>query len=147
MQENASAIADDLDRLDQEYEHGQLNDLDQALRKVLCARRQDIREFQDRQTSLLGQVVDDDLAIRLYLLEKQAVDLRLEVQAQLSEIDKEKWYRREHGSGQSDREIVMEWIKEHAAGWRDYRTTAYIYVFDRNRDAYLACFRGEDHSP
>ena len=135
---------DDLDRIVEEYTAGELDGLTQALCRVFRKRKSEILEFKRRQCELFDREIDDDLAVRLYLLEKQAVDLSLDVQAQLREIERERWYQREKGSQKTDKEITMEWIHHHAAGWRAYRTTAYIYVYDQNRDYLLDCLLGEE---
>jgi|GEM_PF-2121788 len=131
---------DDLDRIAEEYAAGELDELAEALCRVFRLRRDEILEFKRCQCEQLNRNINDDLALRLYLLEKQAVDLRLDVQAQLREIEKERWYQRERGCDKSDKEITMEWIQQHAEGWRCYRTTAYIYVYDQNQDYLLNCF-------
>ena len=81
------------------------------------------------------------LAAKQHVILAGAVHPRSEMVDQAREIQDEIWIRGERG--EYDRQhIAHEWTSRHAANWRRWRLTEYLYVMDRRaRDIVAALQR------
>jgi hypothetical protein len=132
----------ELEELRSDWDSGRLSDLARDLIEFVRSHRTDILEFRDRQLARLrGVPLTDDLAIRMYILQIRSISPKGEIKDQLQEIEREIWYRGEHGSGVDRQEVAREWCLRHAPGWRDHRVMAIIFVFDRIKDQLLELLR------
>jgi len=134
----------ELEELQKEWEAGRLGQVARDLIEFVRNHRADILEYRDRHLSKLrgGAGAPDDLALRMYILQVRSISPQGEIRDQLQEIEREIWYRGEHGSGQVDRqEIAREWCMRHAPGWRDHRVMAIVFVLERIRTELVGILR------
>lgn len=81
------------------------------------------------------------LAAKQHVILAGAVHPRSEMVDQAREIQDEIWIRGERG--EYDRQhIAHEWTSRHAANWRRWRLTEYLYVMDRRAHEIVAALLG-----
>lgn len=82
-----------------------------------------------------------ELAIRFYIRQHQTLDPQKEIQIQLWEIGREKYFRDLEGKNMPLQEVADYWAKEHAEGWRSHNTLRGLYVFDKDKDYFMGLVR------
>ena len=126
-----------LDEIRRQYEAGQLEDIRGDLERFLRAHGSRIGCFRDEQRSR-GKEIDDELAVKLYLIHYRSINPRKEIQDQLEEIRKEAWIRGiNSGCAPDPQEVAQDWARKYSAAWREHRVTTIVYVFEREKDRYL----------
>lgn len=126
-----------IDDIRRRYEAGQLEDIREDLERFLRAHGPRIACFKDEQRAK-GVEVDDELAVKLYLIHYRSINPRKEIQDQLEEIRKEAWIRGINtGCAPDPQEVAQDWAKKYSAAWRDHRITTIVYVFERDKERYL----------
>jgi len=127
---------EELDEIRQKYEAGHLEPIRRDLERFLQVHRTDIARFREEEG------LADDAAITAYILELRSINHEAEVREQVEEILKEKWIRGiQQGRPPDELEVVLDWARQHGAGWRTHRVTTILYVFEREKDRYLSIFR------
>jgi hypothetical protein len=126
-----------LDEIRRRYEAGQLEDIREDLERFLRDHGTRIARFREEQRGK-GLEVDDELAVKLYLIHYRSINPRKEIQDQLEEIRKEAWIRGVNsGCAPDPQEVAQDWARKYSAAWRDHRITTIVYVFERDKDRYL----------
>jgi hypothetical protein len=73
----------------------------------------------------------------MFILERKVVSLRKDMEDQLKEVEKEKWYRGEKNECDDFDCVCKEWVKNYGGAWRVHRTREVLYVFEREKERYL----------
>ena len=127
----------ELDEIRRKYDSGQLDEIREDLAKFLVAHRTRIAAFRVDEEAR-GVPLDDETAVKLYLIHLRSINPRREIQEQLEEIRKETWIRGIQGGCAPDPETVAnDWARKYSAAWRSHRLTTIVYVFEREKDRYL----------
>ena len=123
--------------LDREWESGRLAPYGERVLAFVARHR-------DAIVAKAGADADDEallLAARHQVIRAGGVHLHSEMRDQAREISDEIWIRGERGD--YDRaHIVEEWTSLHAAEWRHWRLTEYLYVMERLGGEVVARLRG-----
>lgn len=126
----------EIDELERDYAAGRFAKILKDLEIFVRNNRDNILKFKDRMAKLKGAVLQDDLVLKMYIMQIRSINPSEEIRAQLGEIEREIWIRGETLGQAPDRKLVArEWCQRHAPGWRDHRVMEIIYVVDRNREA------------
>jgi len=133
-----------VDDIEQEYERGHLQEVEDDLSTFLEERRDKIFDFRD---DLAGTFPDRNIdlgtAIKTYILQIRSINPEYEIRKEMKDIEREVQRRRSNQDGDVDREkVVQEWCDRFAPSWRDRHVMTVIYVFERNREKYLSIIRG-----
>ncbi|HYF00291.1 MAG TPA: hypothetical protein VEJ18_15320 [Planctomycetota bacterium] len=127
----------ELDEIRRKYESGQLDAMRDDLAQFIVAHRSRIAAFRADEEAR-GVPLDDETAVKLYLIHLRSINPRKEIQEQLEEIRKETWIRGINTGCQPDPEAVAnDWARQYSAAWRSHRLTTIVYVFEREKDRYL----------
>jgi hypothetical protein len=132
-----------LEQLCREYASGKLDaikdDLASFLRRQAAAIRCLRNEYFGAQDV---PPTADEVAIKMFILKSRSINPSREILDQLDEINREKWIRGINaGISPDPQSVAMDWARLHSPGWRDHRVMAIIYVFEREKDRYLALIR------
>lgn len=127
----------EFDELVQEYGQGKLDPIKKDLESFIKKNDLEIQRFIQKVNSKLYYKISVDQGIRWYLTLSQSINLATESKAQIEEIQREIWYRREEHSQKPVEEIAIDWIKKHAAGWRNHRALQIVYVYSQEKEKYL----------
>jgi len=131
----------ELDDIRRRYESGQLDSIKEDLGRFICAHRSRICDYRVEQERK-GLNLNDDAAIKFYLLRYRSINPGREIREQLEEIQKEKWIRGVRlGCPPDDQEVALEWARTHSAAWREHRVTTIVYVFEQEKAKYCALLR------
>jgi hypothetical protein len=105
-------------------------------------------EFVDRHRAEILALAGPGASAEMKLQTIKSQVVRLESVCSLSEmqdqrraIQDEIWYRGERGE-YDRRHIAHEWASRHAAAWRRWRLTEYLFVIDRCAEALLSHLDG-----
>lgn len=131
----------ELDEIRRKYESGQLDEMREDLAKFLVAHRTRIAAFRADEEAR-GVPLDDETAVKLYLVHLRSINPRREIQEQLEEIRKETWIRGiNEGSAPDPEAVANDWARKYSAAWRSHRLTTIVYVFERDKERYLQLLR------
>lgn len=120
------------------YEAGRLDSIRTDLERFLVANRDRIRTFRSQQEAK-GIPLDDETAVKFFILKAKSINPQREIRDQVDEIRKETWIRGVATGREPDPEAVAaEWARSHSACWREHRVTTIIYVFERSKTRLLA---------
>ncbi|MFN8666898.1 MAG: hypothetical protein U0164_06795 [Gemmatimonadaceae bacterium] len=123
--------------LDREWESGRLAPFGERLLAFVERHRDAIQREAGADADAHALL----LAAKHQVTHAGAVHPRSEMRDQAREISDEIWIRGEHGD--YDRaHIAEEWTSRHAADWRHWRLTEYLYVMDRLSDEIVARLGG-----
>ncbi len=130
------------DSLRRRYDAGELDAIKEDLAQFIVVHRGEIREFQRGRERLGSQAVEDDVAIKIFLLRQRTVNAKRDISDQLEEIEKEKWIQGVHMGREPDPDrVTLEWVSKYSASWRAHRLTSIVYVLEREKERYLELFR------
>jgi hypothetical protein len=131
----------ELDDIRRQYESGKLDSIKEDLGRFICAHRTRIGEYRAEQERK-GLTLNDEAAVKFYLLRYRSINPGREIREQLEEIQKEKWIRGVRlGCPPDEEQVALEWARTHSAAWRENRVTAIVYVFEQEKDRYCAMLR------
>jgi hypothetical protein len=138
-----------LEQLCREYESGALDPLKEDLARFLLRQAGEIRRLRDEYFGMRGvPPTADEVAVKMYILKSRSINPTREILDQLDEINREKWIRGIHtGSSPDPQDVARDWAHLHSPGWRDHRVMAIIYVFEREKERYLAIIREASTPP
>lgn len=122
----------ELDEVNQEYAQGKLEKIKEDLELFIKSHKEPIKAVSARLK------VNLDIALRFYILHKRTINTKKENLDQICEMKKEIWYRHEEDSSKPENEIIADWTRKHAAGWRDHRIIQILFVYLQDKDKYLA---------
>lgn len=133
-------MSDELKNLSEEYCLGRYAELEKDLGGFITKNKEAIHKFKAEELKNFGLAGPiDELAIKLFILKTRSINPATEIKTELAEIEKEIWYQGEKSKSEPDRnKVAMEWCKTHAPGWRDNWVVAALYVFEHNKDHYIA---------
>ena len=77
------------DTLRRRYDAGELDAIKEDLAQFIVVHREEIREFQKERERLGSQAVEDDVAVKLFILRQRTVNPKRDISDQLKEIEKE----------------------------------------------------------
>lgn len=127
----------ELDEIREKYEAGRLETLRQDLGRFLVAHRSEIAAWRADQKAR-GIELDDEQAVKLFLLRRRTVNPGGDIREQLDEIRKEAWIQGvQKGRPPDEAAVAQEWARSYSAGWRSHRLTTIVYVFEREKERYL----------
>jgi len=131
----------ELENIRRQYQSGQLDSIKEDLARFICAHRTRICEYRVEQERK-GLTLNDDAAIKFYLLRYRSINPGREIREQLEEIQKEKWIRGVRlGCPPDEQEVALECARTHSAAWREHRVTTIIYVFEQEKDRYCSMLK------
>ena len=131
----------EIDSIRRQYESGKLDSIKEDLGRFICAHRTRIGEYRAEQERK-GLTLNDEAAVKFYLLRYRSINPGREIREQLEEIQKEKWIRGVRlGCPPDDEQVALEWARTHSAAWREHRVTTIVYVFEQEKDRYCAMLR------
>jgi hypothetical protein len=131
----------ELDEIRRRFETGQLDPILADLERFLKANRDRIRDFRVQQESR-GLVLDEETAVKFFILRAKSINPAKEIRDQLDEIRRETWIRgMDSGRSPDPEAIAAEWARRHSACWREHRVTTIVYVFDRAKGHLLSLLR------
>ncbi len=134
-----------VDDIEEEYEQGNLQEVEQDLSTFLDERRQKIFEIRKSlEDQFSNRHIDLAFAVKTYILQIRSINPEYEIRKEMKDIEREVQRRQSKHDEPVDREeVVQEWCDRYAPSWRDRHVMTVIYVFERNRDKYLSIIRGE----
>jgi hypothetical protein len=130
----------EIEQIRQEYEEGKLEQIKKDLQEFILKHRQDIKALRESKaiSKRLGEL-PYDMIIKFLILKERSINPVQEIKEQLSEIEKEKWIRGiQLGYSPDPHQVALEWARLYSPGWRDHRVLSIIYVFEREKQRYLA---------
>ena len=135
----------ELEEIRERYERGELDPIKRDLVNFVRAKGAAIRKFKsDFNAKNPRTPLTDETAIKFYILKARSINPAGEIQEQLQEIEKEKWIRGEKtGHAPDPYEVATDWARKYSPGWRSHRVTTIIYVFERDKDAYIRLLNGK----
>jgi hypothetical protein len=132
----------ELDEIRARYEAGKLEPIRRDLERFLVAHRADIDCYRKEQEAK-GLALTDEAAVKFFLLRHRTINAQGDIREQLEEIKKETWIRGvQKGCAPDGDEVALEWARSFSAGWRAHRLTTVVYVFEREKERYLALLKG-----
>ena len=130
------------DTLQRRYDAGELDAIKEDLAQFIVVHRGEIGEFQKERERLGSHPVEDDVAVKLFILRQRTVNAKRDISDQLEEIQKEKWIQGVQMGREPDPDrVTMEWVSKYSASWRAHRLTSIVYVLEREKERYLELFR------
>lgn len=137
-------MTEELQNIRRRYEAGELDDVRHDLDRFIAAHRELIRRFRAERQRIGNTTIDDELAVKLYIIKQRSINPKAEIEEQIREIEKEKWIWGVHlGRPPDPQQVAAEWARRYSAGWRAHRVTTIIFLFEQERDHYLAIYRGQ----
>jgi hypothetical protein len=132
-----------LEQLCREYASGQLDSIKEDLAAFVRRQAPAIRRLrEDYFGSTSVPPTADEVAIKMFILKSRSINPTREILDQLDEINREKWIRGvQSGAAPDAQSVAQDWARLHSPGWRDHRVMAIIYVFERDKERYLALVR------
>ncbi len=133
-----------LEQLCREYESGRLDPIKTDLAEFLRRQAGAIRRLRDEYFGTVSvPATADEVAVKMFLLKSRSINPTREILDQLDEINREKWIQGvQSGCAPDPQTVALQWARNHSPGWRDHRVMAIIYVFEREKERYLALVRG-----
>ena len=107
-----------------------------ALENFITLNKKKINEYQGRLSKQCHVPISLDVAIRVYIADRQSIDRSAEIRDQRGEIAVEKWIIHEKDPKPTEEEIAMNWVKQYAAMFREYRVRTILKVYDQKREHY-----------
>ncbi len=136
----------ELDEIQADYNAGRLEHIKSDLERFIVVHRAQIEALKQELASKLHQPLNDEFAIKQYVLRHRSINPASEIREQLEEIQREKWIRGiQNGHAPDEGQVANEWARLHSAGWRAHRVTTIIFVFDREKERYISLLR--DRNP
>ncbi len=126
----------ELERVKESYNNGELESLRMQLEKFISCNKNQILQFKLQEEQLWKCPLDIATAIKLFILKVRTIDIEAEMRDQLKAIDME--FNGTKGDENEQNSCCLDWIRQSAAIWREYRVLAIIYVFDQNKSYLLA---------
>ncbi len=132
-----------LDQLSREYERGELDSIKEDLADFLRRQAGAVRRLRDEYFGTANvPATADEVAVKMFILKSRSINATREILDQLDEINREKWIRGiQTGHDPDPQTVALDWARIHSPGWRDHRVMAIIYVFERDKERYLALVR------
>jgi hypothetical protein len=130
----------ELKEIQQKYERGELDHIKKDLEKFIIAHKHEIKKYKEKLKKYPSLAsINDEIALKLYILQHRTINPPREMQEQLEEIKKETWIEGEKTKKTPDEEkVAIEWAKKYAPGWRCHRVTTIIFVFEQDKKRYLS---------
>lgn len=132
-------MSDEMNKIAEEYNLGKFRALEQDLETFIRQNRDKINKFKEAELrELKGVSINDELAVKMYILQTRCISHVTEIKLELDEIQKEIWYTGEKEKKPANREeVARRWCALHAPGWRDHWVMAALYIFEHNKERYL----------
>ncbi len=130
----------ELDEIKTQYERGELDFIKKDLQHFIIYHKTKILEYKKFLRSRYSDnEIQDDLAIKLFILKERSINPRAEITDQIKEIEKEKWIRGvKTGNSPDPIQVATEWARLYSEGWRSHRLTSIIFVFEQEKDKYAS---------
>jgi len=132
-----------LEQLCREYASGKLDPLKEDLAGFIRRQAGAIRRLREEYFGTTAvPPTADEVAVKMFILKSRSINPTREILDQLDEINREKWIRGiQSGASPDPQAVAQDWARLYSPGWRDHRVMAIIYVFEREKDRYLALVR------
>lgn len=131
----------EIDEIRRRYEAGQLDSIKVDLERFILAHRLHIAAYRDEQETK-GVRLNDEAAIKFYLIRQRSINPQQDIREQLEEIQKEKWIQGVlQGCSPDAQKVAYDWARRYSAGWRAHRVTTIVYVFERDKERYCRLMR------
>ncbi len=126
-----------------QYESGELDDVEEDLEQFLEERNDDILDTMD---TLEDKFPDKDInlvfATKVYILQIRSINPEYEIQKEMKTIEEEIRRKQKKSDKDLDRdEIVREWCDRYAPSWRDRHVMSVIYVFEQKKEKFLSILK------
>lgn len=136
----------ELEEIAQKYKSGQLDYLKEELLQFLRKHREKILLYKLELETKNKKPVTLETAVKFYLLKVRSINPKRDLQEQYQEMEKEKWYIGEKLKHSPDpNEIARIWAERYSPGWRAHRVTTIIFIFEAEKDRYIAALLGKDN--
>lgn len=124
------------------YDSGQCEGIKLDLARFIDVHRTEIRRYQESRQRLGLATVNDEMAVKLFIIKHRSINPVREIQEQFEEIQKEKWIQGvKLGHAPDADAVAVEWARLHSAGWREHRVATILFVFDREKEKFLEVYR------
>lgn len=139
----------ELEQLAREYDAGKLDAIKSDLEIFLRKNAEGIRRLRCEYFGAEAvPPTADEVAVKMFVLKSRSINPTREILDQVDEINREKWIRGVHdGCPPDPQTVAQDWARLYSPGWRDHRVMAIIYVFERDKDKYLALLRVDGQVP
>jgi hypothetical protein len=138
-----------LEQLCREYASGKLDTIKDDLAGFLRRQAAAIRSLRDEYFGTQDvPPTADEVAVKMFILKSRSINPSREILDQLDEINREKWIRGINAGFSPDpQSVATDWARLHSPGWRDHRVMAIIYVFEREKERFIALVRETQGPP
>jgi hypothetical protein len=140
---SADPFQPSLEEIQEAYEEGDLDAVEEDLFSFLKNRRQEIHETRrDLEEKFPQKDINLTVATKTYIMQIRSINPEYEIQKEMEDIKRE--VKRQESLQDRDverDEIVREWCDRYAPSWRDRHVMTIIYVFEQNKQRYLSVLK------
>ncbi len=127
----------EIEEIRRKYETGGLEEIRADLERFIRAHRGEILRLREENVARRLPPLNEETAIKLFILRHRSINPRREIEEQLQEIHREKWIRGvQLGRAPDPDQVAVEWARQYSAGWRSHRVLSIVYAFEREKDRY-----------
>ena len=126
------------------FNEGALDHIKKDLENFITMRREEIlnylNDFNKRNPT---RQIDEELAIKFFILKTRTINAKQEITEQLREIEREKWIQGvKLQAPPNPVKVAEDWASKFSPGWRDHRVTIIVFIFDQDKQKYLNLLKG-----
>jgi hypothetical protein len=140
-----------LQQIEEDYANGKLCELEGDVHNFVSQNMDEIFRFQIKEERQLHRHLAIDAAIKMKIVmmywsysksERERINAPHEIQDELKEIEKEKWYQSEQAHHEVDgNRVAVYWNESYGPGFWDVRVLQYVTIVNKNAHKYLELYK------